>query len=101
MGNNPKPICPYCGNHESYTTRIRATQIGYRCKSPECDRQFTLVLTYTGWGYHRQTLKSVEAYQAKMEAQSSPPKRLDRPRDLGDVLDARGIGRAVNAADLS
>jgi hypothetical protein len=96
--SSPNPICPYCGNTEATPIRIRAHQIGYRCKSLECDRRFTFVLTHAGWEYHDRTMKAVEAYRAKQPDRSWIP---DRTRDLGEVLDSRGIGRGVNAAELS
>lgn len=87
--------CPYCGNKNLTPTKIRALQRSYRCKDLECDRRFTIVVTQDGWKYHDRTLAGVNIFLSKRV------ENPDRSRDLGEVLDLRGIGRVVNASELS
>lgn len=87
--------CPYCENKNLTTIKIRPLQRSYRCKNIECDRRFTIVVTQDGWKYHDRTLAGVDIFLSKQVVNP------DRSRDLAEVLDRRGIGRAINAADLS
>ena len=54
---NGSPVCPHCGSLDAYEARRASGQLRFRCREPECRKDFTLT-SGTLFAFHKMPLRA-------------------------------------------